>query len=144
MSEREGGEGGPVPATPGSLQPLADIVTAATSTPVSLASFASLAWAASRSARRIASRWRVRNLRHHEIDQRPGAAELTAQDEVLGTWQERTTKTLVPVLQSAVENGTGLDFSASGPGGDVRFIVLPRSSGDDPARKTAAVASSAG
>ncbi len=117
-------------ATQGSLDTLwvvyGSLVTAATSTPVSLASFASLAWTASRSARRIASRFRLRHLRPHEIDERPKTEEL-APGDVLGTWQERTTKSLAPILQLAVENGTGLNFSASGPGGEVRFIVPPRS-----------------
>jgi hypothetical protein len=104
------------------------LVATATSTPVSLASFASLAWTSSRSAWRIARNWRVRVLEPDELSQRPSAANsgptLTDRGD---TWQERTTKRLLPVLEQAVQNGSGVDFRATGPGGEIRFIVPPRS-----------------
>jgi hypothetical protein len=118
-------------AGPGSLETLWTVygvlVTAATSTPVSLASLASLAWSTSSSARRIASRWRLRRLYSYDIDQRPRANATVDSADELGTWQERTTKSLVPALELAMHNRTGLDYRATGPGGELRIIVLPPS-----------------
>ncbi len=105
------------------------LVTAATSAPVSLASFAALAWSASKSAARITGRWRVRYLSRGEIErERPGPTlRSRLPEEAIGTWQERTTKSLMPAIELAVSNGTGLNFSAVGPGGEVRLIVPPNS-----------------
>jgi hypothetical protein len=104
------------------------LVATATSTPVSLASLASLAWTSSRSAWRIARNWRVRVLEPDELSHRPSAANSgPTQGDRGGTWQERTTKRLLPVLEQAVQNGSGVDFRATGPGGEIRFIVPPKS-----------------
>jgi hypothetical protein len=115
-------------ATYGSLELLwtfyNSLVGVATSTPISLASFASLAWSSSRSASRMARSWVVRRLEPGEVAQRPSAS--TPTEAVGETWQERTTKGMIPVFQAAISQGTGFDFRATGPSGEVRFIIAPR------------------
>jgi hypothetical protein len=105
------------------------LVTVAMSQPVSLASFASLAWTASKSATRLASRWIVRVLHPSELTQRPSAGDLSPaiahdDDFVL----DRMTKRLLPFFREAVNDGRGLDFRATGASGEVRIIVTPRNS----------------
>jgi len=103
------------------------LVATASSTPVSLASFTSLAWTYSRSASRLARRWSVHRLSRQALSVRPSAADdPEAEDDNAGAWQERTTKRLMPLLSAAVDNGDGLDFRATGPGGEIRLIVPPR------------------
>lgn len=109
------------------------LVIAATSTPVSLASFASLAWQTSKFASRMARRWVVRPLGPREVVDRPRAADsnLSAVDRE-ETWQERTTKRVIPILKQAVEDGYGVDFRATGPSGEVRLTVAPRAELENP------------
>ena len=102
------------------------LVAVATSTPISLASFASLAWSSGRSVR-MAGRWIVRSLRHGELSDRPSAGNaLEVTDGKGEVWHERTTKRLVPIFKEAIRDGRGLDFKATGPSGEVRLIVTPR------------------
>lgn len=104
------------------------LVSVATSTPVSLASFASLAWSASRSASRMASRWTVRSLEPSELAERPSAASAVPVVSHGDTWEERTTKRLIPIFKLAVSDGRGIDYKATGPSGEIRLIVPPRAS----------------
>lgn len=102
-----------------------DLVTVAASTPVSLASFATLAWGTSRSALRTAHRWVVRSLKGTELAERPSASDPTPSDSRAETWQERTSKRLAPVFEQAIKEGYGVDFRAAGAGGEIRLIVTP-------------------
>jgi hypothetical protein len=106
------------------------IVTVATSTPISLASFASLAWLASRSASRMAHRWVVRPLAPSELAHRPSAGDPVPSASHGDTWEERTTKRMIPVFKLAISEGSGIDYRATGPSGEVRFIVPPRADTD--------------
>lgn len=108
------------------------LVSVATSTPVSLASFASLAWDSSKAASRMARRWVLRPLRPDELAHRPRATDQPQTIAPSGdTWQERTTRRLVPVLRQAVNNGQGLDFRVTGPGGEIRLIVTAGENPDE-------------
>lgn len=107
------------------------LVTVAISQPVSLASFASLAWASSKSATRLARRWIVRVLHPSELAERPRAADAspaTTYDD--GIVLDRMTRRLLPIFKQAVDDGCGLDFHAKGPSGEIRLIVTPKNNGD--------------
>ncbi len=110
------------------------VVAVATSTPVSLASFTSLAWSSSRSASRMARRWVVRPLEAGELVHRPSAGGSTSSVSHSGDadWHERTTKKLVPLFKQAVSDGRGIDYQATGPSGEVRLIVTPRTGTEAP------------
>ncbi len=103
------------------------LVAAATSTPVTLASFTCLAWSSGKGVRK-AGQWVVQTLTPGQLHQRPSASDYAEQD--IGAngeiWHERTTKRLVPVFKQAINDGRGLDFRATGPGGELRLIVTPR------------------
>jgi hypothetical protein len=103
------------------------LVGVATSTPISLASFACLAWSSGKGARR-AGQWVVRTLRAGELHHRPSVGDPA--EQTIGAsgdiWHERTTKRLVPIFRQAISDGRGLDFRATGPGGELRLIVTPR------------------
>jgi hypothetical protein len=104
------------------------LVSVAMSQPVSLASFASLAWTSSKSAARLASKWVVRTLHPRELVHRPSAGESSS---ALGTPDqeipfEQMTRRLLPLFKQAVDDGRGLDFRAKGSSGEIRFIVTPR------------------
>jgi hypothetical protein len=106
------------------------LVSVAASTPVSLASFASLAWATSKYASHKARQWVVRPLESRELVNRPSAADpLPTIASSADTWQERTTKRLIPLFRQAVEDGRGLDYRYSGQDGEIRFMVTPRADG---------------
>jgi hypothetical protein len=114
------------------------LVAVATSTPVSLASLASLAWTARRSASRMARRWVVRPLAPGELAQRPSAGDppppsINHDGDIL---LDRTTKRLLPVFQRAIDDGRGLDYRATGPSGEVRLIVTPRANPDGTEKPT--------
>ena len=102
------------------------IVAVATSTPISLASFSSLAWSASRSASRMARRVLVRPLEPVELVHRPSAGDPVPSASHGDSWEERTTKRMIPVFKLAISDGRGIDFRATGPSGEVRFMVPPR------------------
>jgi len=109
------------------------LVSIATSTPVSLASFASLALSASgTAASRLPGKWKVRRLDAGELAHRPGHGRDVAQLGAGGdTWEERTTKRMIPVFELAIKQGRGIDYSATGPTGQVRFIIPPSSPDTD-------------
>ena len=103
------------------------LVSVAATTPVSLASFASLAWNSSKYASRMAHTWVVRPLEARELVDPPSAADpppIVAPSAE--NWQERTTKRLMPLLRQAVDDGRGLDFHAAGQDGELRLIVTPK------------------
>ena len=106
------------------------VAAVAASTPVCLASFASLAWQAGKYTYAKAHSWSMRRLGAHELTERPSAGDPVPVDAQPVTWQERTSKRLIPVLQEATKNGDGLDFRMTGPDGEVRLIVVPRSQAD--------------
>jgi hypothetical protein len=69
----------------------------------------------------------VRPLEQSQVDHRPSAAEPTLPEGAKGdVLLERTTKRMAPVFRQAIDDGRGLDFRASGPSYEIRFIVTPR------------------
>jgi hypothetical protein len=105
------------------------LVSVATSTPVSLASFASLAWNSGKYGYQKTTKWLVHRIEPAELADRPSANDsLPSTVTRVDTWQERTTKRLMPLLKQAVDDGYGLDFRATGPNGELRFIITPTAS----------------
>ena len=111
------------------------LVAVAASTPVSLASFASLAWDTSKYSYGLARRWFVRPLLSRELRDRPdaGHGSYLGEEE---PWQERTTKKLMPLLRQAIDSGQGLDFQVTGQDGEIRLIVPPVASVSESGRSS--------
>jgi hypothetical protein len=102
------------------------LVSIAASAPISLASLASLAWASSTAAVRIARTWMVRALEPAELAERPSAGDSVPDDEQGDVLLDRTTKRLIPFFKLAVSEGRGVDYRATGPNGEIRLIVTPK------------------
>ncbi len=81
------------------------LVAIATSTPVSLAAFASLVCQYTEFASRIAHRWTVRRLAPDELARRPNAADSPPSGIREETWHERTAKRTMPLIRQAIDEG---------------------------------------
>jgi hypothetical protein len=100
------------------LQAYGYLATLASSQPVALAGLVSTTIDAFQLGV-AGARWTLRRLGDDELIQ-PPLPSLSGDGE---RWEERTTKSLQPVLLEAIQQGRGLDFSC----GDLRLVVLPAS-----------------
>ena len=94
----------------------------AASTPVSLASFVSLAWESAVATTRV-GRWAV-GLFHGSPDDGPpelGSRHADAE------WGLKQTKALEPIMLEAAKMGSGLEFVNNSATGEVRLTIYPNS-----------------
>ena len=105
------------------LQAYGELAEIAQSKPAALASLTALAWQLTGYARQRVSHWRVRAVQPEELAEPPVLSkEVLAGGDV--RLQVRNSAEWMPVLERAVELGSGLSIEASEEG--VRIVVLPR------------------
>ncbi|MDL9979039.1 hypothetical protein [Microbacterium candidum] len=97
------------------------LVSVATSSPIAVAGLMSLAWDIGQTGRYVAARWRAGAL-VHQTDARPSFDASGATEP----WSTSQTQNLMPVMNSAIANNQGFEYSLDGRELQVKLTVLPK------------------
>ncbi|MBF4569500.1 hypothetical protein ITJ57_12085 [Plantibacter sp. VKM Ac-2880] len=101
------------------------LVTIAGSAPISVAALMALSWDVGRGAVHLTKRWQGGIMARPQRD--PMAHERV---EATQDWGLKKTKALAPVLEKAIANGQGFEFSLTDGAQQLKLTVLPKDSGD--------------
>lgn len=96
------------------------LVSVATSSPIAVAGLMSLAWDVGRAGRYVAARWRAGAMVGQTSD--PPSLDMSTAGE---PWSRTQTHALVPVMNDAIANNQGFEFSLDGRDLQVKLTVLP-------------------